>query len=112
MRRTLRRRPRPRYHRRRLPRRTYCPSAGDSVAERVAAIEQKFGFRDDVGVPGNLRADFAIHHGDCSFEHAAGDAFLTPDLAGLQFAVGVETGQFGAGPGTARRTGVSLARAK
>src|SRR5450755_1392560 len=112
MRRTLRRRQRPRYRRRRWPRRTCCPSAGDSVAEWVAGVEQKFGFCVDVGVTGNFRVELAIHHGDCSFEYATSDAFLTPDLAGLQFPVGVETGQFGAGAGAARRAVVSLAGAK
>src|ERR1039457_1289623 len=112
MRRTLQRRPRPRYRHRRWPHRTCGPSAGDPVAKRVAGIEQQFGFCDDVGVAGNFRVDCAIHHGDCSFEYAAGDAFLTPDLAGQQLAVSVETGQFGGGAGAAWRTVVSLARTK
>ena len=49
---------------------------------------------------------------DRAFEDAADDAFLTPDFAGLQFAVGIEAGELGAGAGAAGRAVVGFAGAE
>ena len=84
----------------------------DSVAERVALVEDQVGLRVHVRRAGDLGIELAIHHGDRAFEDAADDALLAPDLARLQFAIGVQAGQLGAGAGAARRAVVGLAGAQ
>ena len=64
------------------------------------------GGTSDVGV------DCAVFHSNPAVESAADEAFLTPDLAGGEFAVGMEAGEFGGGSGAAGGAVVSLAWAE
>src|ERR1017187_1338567 len=86
-------------------RRRYGP---DAVTERIALVENQLGIRIHVRGAGDLGIDLAIHDGNRPFEDAADDALLTPDLAGQQFAIGVEAGQLGAGSGAAGRAVVGF----
>src|SRR5262249_53527786 len=82
----------------------------DAIDEGVALVEDEVGLGIDVGGAGDLGIDAAIFDRDATFKDGAHDAFLTPRLAGLEFAVGVKARELGAGTGAARRTVVRLAR--
>src|ERR1019366_8836522 len=66
----------------------------------------------DVGGARDFRVELAVDDGDAAVEGGAGDAFLAPDLAGFQLAIGVEAGQFRAGAGAARRAVVGFTGAE
>src|ERR1043166_1317476 len=84
-----RRRRRCRRPRRSRPRRRSC---ADSLTKRVAWVEEEFRLRGDEGGAGDARVDLTVHDFHRALEDAADDALLTPDRAGLQFAVGDQAG--------------------
>ena len=74
---------------------------GNAELEGVGGVEDEGGFGCDVGGAGYGGNDSVFRGGEAAFEDAADDAFLTPDLAGGEFAVGGEAGELGAGAGAA-----------
>ncbi len=75
-------------------------------------IENEVGFGVHIRVAGDLGIELAVDQRHSAFEDGTDDALLPPHLAGLQFAIGVEAGQLGAGAGAAGRTVVGLAWAE
>jgi len=84
-------------------------SGTNAHTERILGIEDQVGLRIHEGSASNARINLAIADFDAAFEDAADDAFLSPGLAFAKFAVRVETGEFGAGSGAARRPVVGFA---
>src|ERR1051326_3744522 len=82
------------------------------MAERIVFVEQKVRFRIDIGGARDLGINQPVFHRDRSFENAADDALLTPYLAGLQLAVGIEARELRAGAGAAGRAVVRAAGAE
>lgn len=66
-------------------------STAYSHAERIVRIQNEFGLRIDECRPANARVHVAVAHLYIAFKNAPDDAFLPPNLAFLDLAVGVET---------------------
>ena len=86
-----------------MPLRVQLPSSeGDATDEGVVVLEEQFRFRGDPGSPGDCWADVTIWGASYrAFEGSAENSFLDPNVSGREFAVGVEAGHLGAGPGAA-----------
>src|SRR5581483_3519868 len=110
--RTRWRKPRPRCRRRRSLRRSLSACGANPVAEGVVLAENQIALRVHVGVSRDFGINFSVLHVDRPFEDAADHALLPPDLARLELAVGIQTGQLGARSGAAWRTVVRLAGAQ
>lgn len=76
------------------------PSA-DTPNERIALIQQQLAVSAHIGLPTDKRRYAIAVTLVITAELAADHARLAPDLTRLQFAVGRQTGQFGAGAGPA-----------
>src|ERR1700722_12402889 len=87
--------------------------AAKSVPERVPRIFQELAFGTDKRASADTRENAPGRtQFEARAEAAADDAFLHPDLAALQFPIGVEAGQLGAGSGSTWRPVISSARAE
>src|SRR5215467_1597148 len=84
----------------------------NSVAERIALVEDEVGLRVDVRASRDAWINPSIFDGHQTLENAAGDAFLAPYLAFAQFSVGIEASELGAGARAARGTVVGAAGAQ
>src|SRR5262245_38654720 len=73
----------------------------DAPAVGIGGVEEEAGFGGDVGAAGDGWDQLAVDHLELAVEDAADDAFLAPDLAGLQLAVGRQAGELGARAGAA-----------
>ncbi len=84
----------------------------NAVAEGVALVEDQIGLGVDVRFARDFGVELVAFDEPRSLEDAADDALLAPDLARLEFAVGVEARELGAGAGAAGRAVVRLAGAE
>lgn len=80
--------------------------------ELIAGVEEEGGFGVDEGGAGNAGKDDAVAWGVSGLEEAADEAFLEPDLAGGEFAIGGEAGEFGAGASAAGGAVIGFAGAE
>nr|GEU28650.1 HTH-type transcriptional regulator PtxR, putative [Tanacetum cinerariifolium] len=100
---------RPRCRRRRRSRRHGSPDAPD---ERIGGVEDQLRLGVHPGLAADAGNERAVTVAVRAFEHAADHAFLAPQRAFGQLAVGRQAGQLGAGAGAARRAVVGLAGAQ
>lgn len=82
------------------------------MAKGVVRVDDDVGLAGDERGAGDLRIDFAVLDMDSAFENAANDAFLAPEVARLEFAIGVKAGQLRTGAGAAGRAVIFLAGAQ
>ena len=66
-------------------------------------VEHKLRFRIYKGRTFDAGIDFALSNRNAAFEDATDNTFLFPDLAFVEFPVGIKTGKLGAGAGAAGR---------
>ena len=86
--------------------RSYSPAAGISRTQDQACLA------GDERAPSDSGDDLAPDDIDRALKNAPSDAFLFPDFARLEFAIGKKAGQLGARPSPAGRTIVGLSGAE
>src|SRR5580698_4767684 len=85
-------------------------SGANSHAERIVYVEHQIRLRVYKRRPLDAGINFSVTHAHASFEDAAHNAFLLPDVPLAEFAVGIKARQLRAGSRAARRAVIRLTR--
>src|SRR5450432_3209715 len=87
-----------------------CKSGyADTPPERIAVVHNQRSFRIHKSRSADARKNVAAPNLDRAFEDASDEAFLPPEIAGLELAIGVQTCEFRAGARAARRAVIGKA---
>ena len=87
-------------------------SEANAVAKWVAWVENEIGLGANESLTRDAGDQLPIHQGNTALEHTANHAFLPPNIAFAQFAIGIQTRQLGACACAARRAVIGFARAQ